>query len=188
MDMSYRRGFTLLFATLIAALLLAVGLAVFDIIFKEVSFATIVRDSNTAIYAADTGIECAEYWDFQCQNAQNSGVCSAAQGPTAFAQPNNNSSPPTKGVLCAGQDIALYGSPGGMGGPWLITYETSPVTDTTEFQINLGTAANSPCVIVDMGKSFNASGATTTTIISQGYNTCNASDPNRIERAFYITY
>ena len=59
------RGFTLLFASLIAALLLAIGLAVFNISNKELILSTSARDSQFAFYAADAGLECALFWDFQ---------------------------------------------------------------------------------------------------------------------------
>src|SRR5579863_63543 len=97
------KGFTVLFAALIPALLLAVGLAIFDIIFKEVSFATVARDSNYAIYAADTGAECAEYWDQQCGATCNAGFTSAFSTSSASAV-----SPPVASgqqPLCAGQTI-----------------------------------------------------------------------------------
>ena len=62
---SHNRGFTLLFSSLIAALLLAIGLAVFNISNKELILSTSARDSQFAFYAADAGLECALFWDFQ---------------------------------------------------------------------------------------------------------------------------
>lgn len=60
-----KRGFTLLLATIIASLLLAVGGAMFSIIKKEVILSSLGRDSQFAFYAADTGAECALYWDYR---------------------------------------------------------------------------------------------------------------------------
>jgi len=60
-----KRGFTLLLATIIASLLLAVGAAMFSIIKKQVILSSIGRDSQFAFYAADTGAECALYWDLR---------------------------------------------------------------------------------------------------------------------------
>jgi hypothetical protein len=57
------KGFVLLLATLIASLLLAVGAAMFGIIKKELILSSLGRDSQFAFYAADTGAECALYWD-----------------------------------------------------------------------------------------------------------------------------
>lgn len=61
----FRSGFTLLFAMLIGSLLLAIGLSIFSIVFRELGLASITRDSSTALFAADTGAECALYWEFQ---------------------------------------------------------------------------------------------------------------------------
>ena len=60
-----KRGFTLLFASLISALLLAISLAIFSISNKELVLSTTARDSQYAFYAADAGLECALYWDLQ---------------------------------------------------------------------------------------------------------------------------
>lgn len=57
------RGFTLLLATLMASLLLAIGAAMFNIVKKEVILSSLGRDSQFAFYAADTAAECALYWD-----------------------------------------------------------------------------------------------------------------------------
>lgn len=61
----HSRGFTLLFASLIASLFTALGLAMFTIAQKELSLSSIGRDSQYAFYAADTGAECATYWDLR---------------------------------------------------------------------------------------------------------------------------
>ncbi len=59
------RGFTLLLASLIASLLLSVGLSMFTIAQKEIILSSLGRDSQYAFYAADSGAECALYWDFK---------------------------------------------------------------------------------------------------------------------------
>jgi len=56
-------GFTLLFAVLISGVLLAIGLAIFNITIKELLLSSSGRDSQFAFYAADSGAECALYWD-----------------------------------------------------------------------------------------------------------------------------
>lgn len=59
------RGFTVLLSLLVAALLLILGLSMFTIVQKQVVLSSIGRDSQLAFYAADTGAECALYWDFR---------------------------------------------------------------------------------------------------------------------------
>ena len=60
-----KKGYTLLFAALISSLLLSIGVAVFNISIKEFKLSATGRESQFAFYAADTGSECALYWDFQ---------------------------------------------------------------------------------------------------------------------------
>lgn len=60
-----QRGFTLLLAALIASLLLMLGAATFELARKEVLLSSLGRDSQFAFYAADSGAECALYWDMR---------------------------------------------------------------------------------------------------------------------------
>lgn len=56
-------GFTILFAVLVGGLLFSIGLAVAHLAIREVVLGAAGKDSNFAFFAADTGIECALYWD-----------------------------------------------------------------------------------------------------------------------------
>ena len=57
------RGFTLLLAALIASVVLSIASAIFSIAQKQVTLASLSQQSQYAFYAADTGAECALYWD-----------------------------------------------------------------------------------------------------------------------------
>ncbi|NQV93418.1 pilus assembly PilX N-terminal domain-containing protein [Candidatus Kaiserbacteria bacterium] len=57
------KGFTLLVAVLVSGVLLAIGLAIFNITIKELLLSSSGRESQFAFYAADSGTECALYWD-----------------------------------------------------------------------------------------------------------------------------
>ena len=61
--MSTTQGFTLFIAILIGNLMLAIGFSIFNIAFKELLLSSSARDSQVAFYAADTGLECALYYD-----------------------------------------------------------------------------------------------------------------------------
>jgi len=65
MERQSNRGFTVLLALLVGSLLLLLGLSMFTIVRKQVILSSIGRDSQLAFYAADTGAECALYWDFR---------------------------------------------------------------------------------------------------------------------------
>ncbi|QQG38228.1 MAG: hypothetical protein HYS26_01585 [Candidatus Kaiserbacteria bacterium] len=60
-----QRGFTLLLAALVASVVLALGAAIFKLAQKEITLSSIGRDSQYAFYAADTGAECALFWDLR---------------------------------------------------------------------------------------------------------------------------
>ena len=57
------RGFILSLAVLISAVVLSIGLSVYNIISKEIILASSGRESHFAFYAADTAVECALFWD-----------------------------------------------------------------------------------------------------------------------------
>jgi hypothetical protein len=59
-----KSGFAILYSVLIASILLSIGLAIFNITIKELLFSSLGKESQLAFYAADTGVECALYWDF----------------------------------------------------------------------------------------------------------------------------
>lgn len=152
----YRRGFTLLFASLVASLLTALGLAMVTIAQKELVLSSLGRESGYAFYAADTGAECATYLDFHYD---------------AFA----TSTPYTSDAVCAEYVVEEVSAIGaleadgvtGLGG-----------TTNTTFQFE----TNDHCVLVSVQK---RNAYPFTTVESFGYNTsCAQGDsPRKLERA-----
>ena len=57
------KGFTIFFAMLVGALALSIGLAIYDLTVRELDLSATATQSQYAIYAADSGAECALYWD-----------------------------------------------------------------------------------------------------------------------------
>lgn len=58
-----QRGFTLFVALIVSTLLLSIGLSLSNIVLKQLVFSTTGKESQVAFYAADSGAECALYWD-----------------------------------------------------------------------------------------------------------------------------
>lgn len=83
-------GFTLLLSLVVVSIVLSVGLGVFDIVFRELIFSGMSRESQKAFYAADTGAECALYWDIK-------------QGPISSTTPST--------ISCANQNVEVGGTP-----------------------------------------------------------------------------
>lgn len=63
MTPTHPRGFTLLIAVLVAGILLSLGFAIFNIVSKDILLSSSGRESLSAFYAADSGVECALYAD-----------------------------------------------------------------------------------------------------------------------------
>jgi Tfp pilus assembly protein PilX len=57
-------GYTLLFAVLVTSIVLSVSISILSISRKEFVLSTSARESQFAFYAADSGLECASYYDF----------------------------------------------------------------------------------------------------------------------------
>lgn len=93
-----RRGFTLLLAALVASIVLSLGSSIFLIAKKQVTLSSLGRDSQFAFYAADTGAECALYWDIR----------HSAFGATAPANATCDGIPMTQTVASGDRSVAPY--------------------------------------------------------------------------------
>jgi hypothetical protein len=86
------RGFTAFVAVLVASLALAIGLSIYDLLSRELLLSQTARESQYAIFAADTGAECALYWDSKAPVLNGSpsvfGTSSASTWGTAAATCN----------------------------------------------------------------------------------------------------
>ncbi len=142
------RGFTLLLAVLVSSLILAIGLAISNILLKELLLSSSGRESQFAFYAADSGAECALFWDIKA---------SAFSTSTATA------------ISCNAMSL---GDVGGQG------YDVAS-TFTLDF------APEPYCAKVSVTKSTNPD---RTNIESRGYNTCDTTNPRRVERAIKVRY
>ncbi|MDB4992021.1 MAG: seg [Parcubacteria group bacterium] len=61
--MYHPRGFALIISVIITSVVLAVGIALIDIAYKQVLLSSSAKNSQVAFYNADSGLECALYWD-----------------------------------------------------------------------------------------------------------------------------
>ena len=154
--MKHKRGFVLLLAVLVSGILLALGLALYNIASKELLLSSAGRDSQFAFYAADSGIECALYWDAKEQ---------------AFSTTSSLES-----VTCGAGTVPS----GGGVAPVTRTYDQGTQTYSTTFSFSLGSNIADPCTDVTVSRRYNP---TRTSIRADGYNTCVTSDPKRSERA-----
>ena len=57
------KGFTLLFASVLSSIILAIAFGISNIALKEINFSTSAKNTNDAFFAADVGAECAIWND-----------------------------------------------------------------------------------------------------------------------------
>lgn len=62
-DLKTNRGFVVLFTVLISSIILAIALGVSSIALGEVLLSSSAKEGNVSFFAADTGAECALFWD-----------------------------------------------------------------------------------------------------------------------------
>ena len=159
-----KNGFTLLYASMVSGLLLAIGAAILDITVKQVSLSAAGRESQFAFYNADTGTECAIY----LYRNSKSDVCPAGLFPAAGDSSNTDPSCSTAytTATCLGSTMTSY---------------TNLPSGKYAFSI-ASSSPNNICFDVTIDRSV----ANITKIISKGYNTC--STVNRFERAIEVDF
>jgi len=153
--MRTKKGFTLLIAIITTSMLLIVSFVVVNIALKQIVLANAAKESQYAFYAADSGTECAIYWDLR------------RDGTISSFDPYHSQASHT--ITCNGN--VLVTRPQVVG-----EYSTSTIN------INF----TKGCAVVRVVKHVGS--ATTTTIDSRGYNTCDTSSPRRYERGVLLTY
>lgn len=159
---------------LVASLALAVGLAIFDLTIRELDLSGTTTQSQYAIYAADTGAECALYWDVK---SSSFGTSSTSVWPSSDVDCNGAD------VAAAGTPPATFSTPQTTGNGWSAWSKTSTASAaTTTFYVTF--APQPYCVKVEVAKNGNPAA---TTIISHGYNTCTGGTL-QLERALQVNY
>lgn len=99
-----QRGFTILFSALVASLVLTLGISIFSVAQKQIILSSLGRSSQYAFYAADTGAECALYWDIRFEYF--------------------SSSTPALDPACDGAPLTITGAPGAV--PYTMSFEFEP--------------------------------------------------------------
>ena len=159
--MKGNRGFALLMASLVASVVLAVGTVIADLAIKQVILSGTARESLNALYAADTGTECALFLDFRYNDS---------------TQPAFNPS----STVCNTQTVTLEAG----SEPDALSGETwKKFTLYLDDSNHLGAYAE-----VSVGKSQPGTGQIKTRIRSRGYNVAVGGVGRRVERALQVEY
>lgn len=99
-------GFTLFVAVIITATLLLVSMGLASLTVKENFLTSSSRESQYAFYAADTGAECAIYWDVK--NGTGLSAFATSTGSTIYCNKDaNNPSNPTPSTV-GGNTVSTF--------------------------------------------------------------------------------
>lgn len=159
-----RSGFTILIAVITAGILLIIAMSIGGIALKEQVLSTANKESQIAFYAADTGMECAMYWD-----QKRGAFTKNASGSDSSALGN---------VSCNGAGHTTNPVPAGGSTDYSYTFIISGIP--------VGNSGATTCSVVIVTKDVNQD-QVSTHIRSRGYNTCAAS-LNRLERGIETNY
>ncbi len=162
----YNKGYTLLFAVLVSSLVLSVGISILNISKKEFLLSSSARESTIAFYAADSGLECAAYWDRRSKFST-----------TISTDPID--------IRCANHAIYQHN-----GRSYSFSPNNGYIYTTFDIRPSIGSTA---CATIEVKKPTAENGVTT--IESRGYNMgwnpasgCVSPSPKRVERAVQYTY
>jgi hypothetical protein len=181
---SKRRGYTLLFAVLTAALALGVAVFIMEVTRKQYELAVSSRNSTYSFYAADSGIECAvSPNNWTTAFASTTGGTLSCDGASA-----NLSSVSSPQISPSGLVVADPGNPSG-----------NPLRQWTVF-IPLTYTVNSltirECASITITTGWSTSNSQSITVTdSRGYNICtsavppapNSTNPETVERALRLS-
>lgn len=191
-------GFTLYYAVLISAVLITVGASMANLALKEFTLSAAVRESEYAFYAADSGTECALYWDLNETNIFPS-YLDTGNAPRVYIglplNPGNDLNPtPSLGSIRCDNNIAPLISPDygafGDAAPYALSSHA-----TTTLTYNVGVNEHF-CVKVSIAKYVRPDLSLSTYIDAHGYNLpCNMNaggalpqSSRLVERAYITQY
>lgn len=60
-----KEGFVIIIALIVSVIVLTVGIGIISITLKDYLFSGVISESHKAFYAADSGLDCAFYYDIQ---------------------------------------------------------------------------------------------------------------------------
>jgi len=184
---SKKRGFTLLFAVLVSVLVLAIGASMVSIALKQIILSGSGRESQFAFYAANTGIECALYWDLNILDDSGDIKYTFPTGPQVLRN-DWGSVTCNGGQIHDGVGYVSNNFTEEIGG---YNFDTTGETYTFRMTVNNTVSGANDilyCTEVTVGKILSGN-LVKTTITSRGLNTCDPDGNARaVERALVLEY
>lgn len=155
---AYKNGIALYIAISVTGALVLVAFAIIELALKQIAVSSAGRDSEAAFYAADSGSECAIFWDVK--NPTSPGTSAFATTTTQAISCNSLAITPSLAVAPQGNGTSTF----------TITFLPDPY-----------------CAIISVAKSYTGN-TSATRIESRGYNSCDSTAYQRVERAIRVDY
>jgi hypothetical protein len=157
-----QRGIALYMAVTVTGVLVLVSFAILNVTIRQLSITSAARDSQAAFFAADSGIECALFWDLK------NNIGGVPSGISAFSTSSHAAT-----VDCNGMTVpSLLTMPGGQNGTSTFSFDFPP---------------DHFCVTVQVGKAYQGN-IPVTHIESRGYNSCDPDNLRKVERGIKVDY
>lgn len=188
-----KKGMTLFIAITVTSSALLIALGIFQIVFGQIRLSQSARESHKALYSANIGQECALYYMYYKEPdpaAANHGYSYWGPEPSDICFYKRPGGPDPERSFC--RDV---GDPGNKchaiscGGLEVIPIIDDGITcnrdEEQRFQFTIDDPAQSICANVDIRTQRLSDGLTNyyrTIITSNGWNTCNVSASNRVNR------
>ena len=190
-------GYTLLFAVLVSSIVLAVALSILSISRKEFLLSSSARESAYSFYAADTGMECAHYYDVNTSLFKSTSTSAQYNDNAASGQlqPLATNLSITQ-MSCAGSVIQIPNtSTDGITTTAIGNTLQLPVTIQYDFWVPIHNLVQNTdaCAVVSIFKKYSKNGAgnqiVDTDVSSKGYNVaCGVNSPKKVERNLVLSY
>lgn len=183
-NVQQQRGMVLVVALLVTAIVLSIGMNIANIAAKQLVLSSFNKESHKALFMADAALECVLYWD-NTDDFNTSNLPGLDNNGDYFFKKyeNQNVSNPggsSPSVYCFDSTNDLSMNERG-------NSDNSYPIDI-QFELLQNNDPTRPCAKVFMTRDDTGSGGVSTVIKALGYNTCDTTNPRRVERGLEITY
>ncbi len=158
------KGMAILYTIIIISIIIAVSLGIMSLIIKEKVLARVARNSLDARTGADTGLECMLYLD---------------KAPSKFIDPSSSSYAGAFTTFC-GRDIS------GNSVSYDVIALSGTVSDYT-YYVASTSSVDGPCFEAYLYRDTSVT-PNTTRVDIQGYNICDTTNPNSVQRGIIAEY
>lgn len=176
-------GFALLIAVLVSGVLVSITYVMFSIGLKQLSLSTASKQSQIAFYAADSGLECALYFDFvesQIFEQHTEDTDPVGGIDVIFSAPGSQPS------------ISCYGSVDNINQSLISAKEVNTTFRVKSYSGNMCSVVKVVKTVnrKEVGGTFGHIDSIVTSVESLGYNICPDGNPNplRVERGLIVNY